>query len=437
MFLSKGRPLPSKSSMQLIICVRYDGFIVGMGKNGPRGWQSPDYGFLLSPNPMPPPLWYDQRGVVEPPKGAIPVSRRKRSAPPTAPSSKRLKKDETPSARSLKENPTVVGMSNIARPEQVSRSPGGFSILPIKPPDVAHSPFPQVGAMTEGVHENDDMGEDKGVSSPSAVYEVIPKETDDDHGDDGSPESSDKEYRSSNEDLLESLFDPPGAVFASFPDQVIGSTPGLGGHHRESGERRSTSGLDEHQLPGVFGIEAHQNTDPNVPSVGSRPPAANSPLPLDPTRVAERYPYEGNDRSSLSTEIRDGAYETDATGLDSVKEVAMYVETEPDPDRLWVKLVFNLCNYEEPLYFHDAVAVPDDDDGCFQLDLPGDVHSLDIPILQACIRARSIPPTSFRICGTAGGSDCYLKFNRTDPIGQAGGLTMSTVKIQLHRVSYS
>ncbi|KAF4719888.1 hypothetical protein FOZ62_021173, partial [Perkinsus olseni] len=427
-FLSKGRPPLGKLSTQLIICVRDNGFIVGMGKNGATHWKSSDYGFLLSPNPMAPPSWHDQRGVVEPSKGAIPMSRRKRRAPPTTPSSKRLKKDERPSARSLKENPTGVGMSNIARPEQVSRSPGGFSILPIKPSDVARSPLPQVGAMTVGVHENNDMG---------VVHEVIAKETGDDHGDDSSLESSDKEYSSSYEDWLESLFDPPGAVFASFPDQVMDLAPGFDAHHRESGERRSTSGLDEPQLPGVFGIEAHQTTGPSGPSVDSRPPAANSPVPLDPTGVAERYPYEGNNRSSLSTGIHDGAYETDVTGLDSVKEVAMHVETEPDTDRRWVKLVFKLCNYEEPLYFHDAMAVPDDDDGCLQLDLSGDVHSLDIPILQACIRAQSIPPTSFRICGTAGGSDCYLKFNRIDPIGQAGNLTISTVKIQLHRVSYS
>ncbi|KAF4756009.1 hypothetical protein FOZ62_014829, partial [Perkinsus olseni] len=98
--------------------------------------------------------------------------------------------------------------------------------------------------------------------------------------------------------------------------------------------------------------------------------------------------------------IHDGAYETDDTGLDSVKEVAMYVETEPDTDRLRVKLIFSLCNYEEPLYFHDATVVQDHD-GCLQLDLSGGGHSLDIPVLQACIRAQSIPPTSFRICGTA------------------------------------
>ncbi|KAF4647899.1 hypothetical protein FOZ61_003502, partial [Perkinsus olseni] len=241
-FLGKGRPPLGKVSMQLIICVRDDGFIVGMGRNGATRWQSSAYGFLLSPNPMAPPSWYDQRGVVEPSKGAIPMSRRKRSAPPTTPSIKRLKKDERPSARSLKENPTGVGMSNIARPEQVSRSPGGSSILPIRPSDVAHSPLPQVGAMTVGVHENDDMGEDKGVSSPSVVREVIAKEHDD-HGDDGRLESSDKEYPSSNEDLLESLFDPPGAVSASFPDQVMDLAPGFDGHHRESGGRRSTSGL--------------------------------------------------------------------------------------------------------------------------------------------------------------------------------------------------
>ncbi|KAF4735085.1 hypothetical protein FOZ62_018608, partial [Perkinsus olseni] len=98
--------------------------------------------------------------------------------------------------------------------------------------------------------------------------------------------------------------------------------------------------------------------------------------------------------------IHEGAYETDDTGLDNVKEVAMYVETEPDTDRLRVKLIFNLCNYEEPLYFHGAMAVTDHD-GCLQLDLSGEGHSLDIPVLQACIRAQSIPPTSFRICGDA------------------------------------
>ncbi|KAF4731482.1 hypothetical protein FOZ63_028728, partial [Perkinsus olseni] len=241
-------PPSAKPHRNIIVCDTELGIIVGIKGNVRKQWNYTEYGILLerqqsadmaavsatsgateSTEDHIHTILFDEAedrilrdGVVEPSKEAIPVGRRKRRAPPTAPSSKRLKKDERPSARSLKENPTGVGMSNIARPEQVSRSPGGFSILPIKPSDVARSPLPQVGAMTVGVHENNDMGEDKGVSSESVVHEVIAKETGDDHGDDSSLERSDKEYSSSYEDWLESLFDPPGAVFASFPDQARG-----------------------------------------------------------------------------------------------------------------------------------------------------------------------------------------------------------------------
>ncbi|KAF4745360.1 hypothetical protein FOZ63_018207, partial [Perkinsus olseni] len=123
-FLRPGRPPPGKLFTQLIVCLTARGFVVGIGRNGLKHWYSSEYGFLLAPNPMLQPSWYDERQVVEPSKGAIPVSKRKRPAAPTASSSKRSKRDERTSARSLKDNPTRVGMSNITRPAQVSRSPG-------------------------------------------------------------------------------------------------------------------------------------------------------------------------------------------------------------------------------------------------------------------------------------------------------------------------
>ncbi|KAF4653255.1 hypothetical protein FOL46_009282, partial [Perkinsus olseni] len=442
-FLRPGRPPPGKLFTKLIVCLTAGGFVVGIGRNGLKHWYSSEYGFLLAPNPMLQPSWYDERQVVEPSKGAIPVSKRKRPPAPTASLSKRPKRDERTSARSLKDNPAHLGMSNITRPEQVSRSAGGSSILLMASSSVAHSPLPQVGVDGRvAVHENNNTDENKGLSIPPVVHEVRAKEFDDDHDGDGGLESIDDEDSSSHEDWLESLFGSPGAVFTSLPAEVMDVTPGFDGHHRETGDMPSTADLDEHELTGVFDIGAHQNTVPIMPSVDSRPPATHSPLPIDPTGVDGRHPRMGDNTPSVSSAIHEGAYETDDTGLDSVKEVVMYVETEPDTDRLWVKLIFSLCNYEEPLYFHDATAVQDDDHGgCLQLDLSGEGHSFTRyprPSSMYSIRAQSIPLTSFRICGTARGSSCFLMFNRTDSIGQAGGLTTSTtIKMQLHRVSHS
>ncbi|KAF4694815.1 hypothetical protein FOZ60_006970 [Perkinsus olseni] len=136
--------------------------------------------------------------------------------------------------------------------------------------------------------------------------------------------------------------------------------------------------------------------------------------------------------SSTLVTVPDGEY---TARVDHFRKFTVDVRTDPQTRQRWVKLIVELCTFEWPVYFSKVLA--DSREGCLYLDYSNEDHSMDTPLLLACLQAQTISWDSFRICQREGGGWALMFNTESSNDTGAGNLNTSTIEIDLYRVGDS
>ncbi|KAF4726159.1 hypothetical protein FOZ62_001638 [Perkinsus olseni] len=140
----------------------------------------------------------------------------------------------------------------------------------------------------------------------------------------------------------------------------------------------------------------------------------------------------GGTGESISVTVPDGEY---TTRVEHITKLTVDVKTDPQTHEHWVKLTVELCRFEWPVYFSKVRAYSRD--GCLYLDYSNEDHSMDTPLLEACLKVQPVSWDSFRICQRAGGRLALMFTTKSSNDTGAGSPNTSTIEIELDRIGDS